>query len=128
MSEEKRRHEEEKALIMEDLQWRQDYLECVDWLLKREHKLVKKRTTRNFKNPKSFKNYVKGAREAARQIVSKSYDPELFGEPIDADLSNWSNMCQSGGIQQRQQKELLTRAAQAQFYGMNDEIAELARD
>ena len=128
MSEEKRRHDEEKALIMEDLQWRQDYLECVDWLLKGEHKLVKKRLTRNFENPKSFESYVKGAREAAKQIVSESYVPELFGEPIDADLSNWFNMCQSGGIQQRQQKELLIQAAQAQFHGMNDEIAELARD
>ena len=117
MSEEKVRHDEEKALIMKDLQWREDYLECVDWLLKGEHKLVKKRLTRNFTNPKSFESYVKGAREAAKQIVSKSYDPELFGEPIDADLSTWFLMCEKGGIQQRQQRELLTQAAQAQFRG-----------
>ena len=129
MSEEKVRHDEEKALIMEDLQWRQDYLECVDWLLKGEHKLVKKRLSRNFKDPRVFENYVAGAREAAKQIVSKSYDPELVGKPlIEADLSNWFNMCKDGGIQQRQQKELLTQAAQAQFHGMTDEIAGLARD
>ena len=37
-------------------------------------------------------------------------------------------MCNDGGILQRQQKELLTQAAQAQFYGMTDEIAGLAHD
>ena len=56
MSEEKERHDKEKALIMEDIQWRKDYLECVDWLLKGEHKLVKKRLSKNFKNPKVLEN------------------------------------------------------------------------
>ena len=51
--------------------------------------MVKKRLSKNFKNPKVLENCVAGAREAAKQIVSKSYDEELVGEPlIEADLSN----------------------------------------
>ena len=121
MSNQKEINDKEK----EDIRWREEYIDCVDWLLDGEHKLVKKVFSKPLKDPKVFSDYVAAAQGAAHQIVLKSYTED---EPrVTMDVAHWHNMCKLGGIMLKQQKEMLIKEAQDHF-GMTPEVAVLARD
>ena len=98
---------------------------CVDWLLEEEHKLVKKVFFKPFKDSKVFEDFVAAAQGAAHQIVLKTYEED---DPrVAVDVAHWHNMCKSGGIMYRQQKDLLIKEAQ-DYFDMTPEVAVLARD
>ena len=100
--------------LHEDMERREQYLECIDWLLSDELELVKKVYSKDNVDPQEFEDFLAEAQRAAHQIIYKQ--PYALGNPkVGPLVIIFQDMCKAGGIMKEKQRKILIEQAQLHF-------------
>ena len=99
---------------MDEKQNRQDFMDCVEWLINSDDvSLIKRTTTKKNLTDKEIKSYIKAAEEAAAKIINQSYMEE--DACITPQADKFRTACNKGGISMTKQREILTEQSRLFF-------------